>query len=146
MRQKALTTTGLCLVLVLLANGCSTATMAAFGLSAHLYRTNTTFEVVLDSNYREVISAAPGAFDELSIDMQSRTIDLLEGEVAGLAATGESVSVRVVREAGNNSTVSIRVGVLGDEAFNWAIYRALKRQLADTGRKRLEQHKVAAAQ
>lgn len=146
MRRSTAFTLCLCVAAAAASGGCTTATMAAFGLSAHLYKTNTTLEVVFDHTYREVVSAAPGAFEELSIALQSREIDLLEGEVEGTTETGETVTVKAVREEGHNSTVRIRVGVLGDESMNWAIYTALKRQLAVTGRVRLEHHKLTAAQ
>ncbi len=144
-RSARLATIVLVVAAATVAGGCSTAVMSAAGLSAHIYRTNTTLEVIFDANYREVVSATASALGELDIVVESRGIDLLEGEVAGRTATGQSVNVKAIREAGNNSSVSIRVGILGDEALNWAIYRAIRRRLDESASARLTRRRALAS-
>ena len=131
-RTEAGRTIVLALVAASALGGCAVLTIGA-PLAAETYYRNAELEVVVDAYHAEVLAASVTVLEELDFEIKAQHIGEIDGSVVGRTPWGEAVTIGATQETGVNTTLTIRVGLLGDVALSWDIYRGIKRDLYRNG-------------
>jgi hypothetical protein len=118
----------------LMTTGCAALLVgAAAGVAGAAY-VKGDLQTRLQADPRAVEKATAKAFEVLDIHKVSSRGSAVDAEVIGRTATDKKVAVRVKAEDTGESSVSVRVGVFGEEVMSRRIYDELKKHLSDATR------------
>lgn len=110
--------------------GAGAAVGAAIGVGTTAY-VKGNLETRMRADPRAIEKASLKAFEDLNIRKVSSTSSSIDGEIIGRSAEETKVAISVKAEANDESSVSIRVGTFGDQAFSLKIYDAINKHLGD---------------
>ncbi len=113
---------------LLLTSGCLLLAAGA-GAGAGVIYAQGDLEAHLSASPSQIASATERAFKELNIKKTAFTSSDLEAEILGKTATDKRVVVKTKAQADNISSVSIRVGTVGDQALSQTILDKIKKNL-----------------
>lgn len=113
---------------LMLTSGCLLLAAGA-GAGAGVIYAQGDLEAHLSASPSRIAAATERAFKELSINKTAFTSSDLEAQVLGKTATDKRVAVNIKAQADKISSVSIRVGTVGDQALSQAILDKIKKNL-----------------
>ncbi len=122
-----LTTTG-CMFAWGLGTGAVVGAAIGVGTTAYI---EGNLKTRMRADPRAIEKATLKAFEELKIRKVSSSSSAAEAEIIGRSAEDSKVSVIVKAEQNDESSVSIRIGTFGDQAFSLKIYDGINKYLGD---------------
>lgn len=129
MNSKQLMLTAILVFSLLMSIGCAGAWLAggaAAGAGTYAYvrgELKSTEEVSLDRAYQ----ATQQAMKDLEFTITSKQKDAFYGEVLARRATGKKVTVKLEKQTGTTTEITIRVGTFGDESLSQEIHKTIKK-------------------
>jgi len=112
----------------LTASGCLAAAAAA-GAGGTVAYMRGDLEATVQAGPRDVAAAAETALNEMGINVLSSSSDDTGGTITARNAQDKKITIEINRLNESASTISIRVGMFGDEALSRAIYERVKASL-----------------
>ena len=112
----------------LMTSGCLLAAAAGAGAGGVLYAKGD-LEARLSATPSQIAAATEKAFEELQVPMTSTASTELDAEIRGRSASNKIVAVNCKAETDKLSTISIRVGLLGDKNLSQLILDKIKKNL-----------------
>ena len=110
--------------------GAGAAVGAAVGVGITAY-VDGNLQTRMKADPRAIEKATLKAFEALGIRRVSSSRSSIEAEIIGRSAEDTKVAVRVKAEGNDESTVSIRVGTFGDQAFCVKVYDGINKYMSD---------------
>ena len=110
----------------LMTSGCL---IAAVGAAGGVIYAKGDLESTLEGSPAEVVTAAEKAFAELKIAKISAVSSELEAEVLGRTTTDKKITIISKAKGEKFSSISIRVGTIGDKDISQTILQKIKNNL-----------------
>ncbi len=101
---------------------------AAAGVAGYKYYEGA-LEVVYESPFMETWDAALGVLDRMDIEVTNKKHDLTAGKISAMRSDEKEVNLSFKYRSTEETEVSIRVGVLGDERASDAIKEEIRKEL-----------------
>jgi sensor histidine kinase regulating citrate/malate metabolism len=111
---------------LLITSGCI---VAAVGIIGAAFYAKSDQKIMLKNTPTEIAAATEEAFLDLKITKLSATASDLESEVTGRNADGKKITVTSKSKDDGFSSISIRVGMFGDEGMSDIILMEIKKNL-----------------
>ena len=127
MRIAPLLTASLLLVPVLF-QGCTYAIGAAAGVGTVLY-VKGDLETAREESLDEVYAASIEAMEDLEFTVKEEQKDALQGKIEAEMADGKNVKIKVKTTKEGTTSLSIRVGLFGDEELSRLILEEIEGNL-----------------
>ncbi|MDA8169241.1 MAG: DUF3568 family protein [Nitrospiraceae bacterium] len=86
-------------------------------------------KVNLEKPVPDIAKATEAAYKDLGISVTNAKSDDLTGKVEGKLADGKDVTTDITSVSSKESSVSIRIGTLGDKDFSYRILDKIKKNL-----------------
>jgi hypothetical protein len=103
---------------------------AAVGVGVTAY-VDGKLQTRMKADPRAIEKASVKAFEDLNIRKVSSGSSSIEAEIIGRSAEDTKVVISAKAEANDESSVYIRVGAFGDQAFSLKIYDGINKHLGD---------------
>jgi len=103
---------------------------AAIGVGATAY-VEGKLQTRMKADPRAIEKATLKAFEDLNIRKVTSGSSSMEAEIIGRSAEDTKVAVSVKAEANDESSVNIRIGTFGDQAFSMKVYDGINKHLGD---------------
>lgn len=101
---------------------------AAAGVAGYKYYEGA-LEVIYESPFMETWDATLRALDRMDIEVTNKKHDLTSGKISGIKSDMQEVKLSFKYRSTEETVVSIRVGVFGDEAASDAIKEGIRKEL-----------------
>ena len=111
---------------ILITSGCI---VAAVGVIGAAFYAKSDQKIMLKNTPTEIAAATEEAFLDLKITKLSSAASDLESEVTGRDADGKKITVTSKSKDDGFSSISIRVGMFGDDGMSDIILREIKSNL-----------------
>jgi hypothetical protein len=118
----------LCVSLLLLLSGCLAVAGAAAGAAGLAYFQGALRGTV-KANPQQFIAAAKKTLQEMDIKVQGVAADATGGHVYGLTANNQAIVISATSNGNDISDFSIRVGTFGNESLSREIYNRIAARL-----------------
>jgi hypothetical protein len=119
----------LAIVVILTLAGCGSTAVTPDGSVAEYSWVRGEVTGTLPAQLPQVAQATRAAFDELNLVGVGGGVEGLKGELTARTAVGEKVRVKLKALDFDNTSVSIRVGQVGDKAVSLQLYRHIEEAL-----------------
>ena len=123
--------TVICVLLCLMAAGCTAMAFlggAAVGVAGYKYYEGS-LEVVYESPFMETWDATLRALDRMDMEVTNKNHDLTAGKISAMRSDDKEVKLSFKYRSREETVVSIRVGILGDERASDAIKEEIRKEL-----------------
>jgi len=120
-----------CVLICLMSAGCAAVVFlggAAAGVAGYKYYEGA-LEVVYESPFMETWDATLRALDRMDIEVTSKKHDLTAGKINAMGSDLKEVKLSFKYRSKDETVVSIRVGILGDERASDAIKEEIRKEL-----------------
>jgi hypothetical protein len=111
---------------IMLTSGCL---VAAAGAAGGVFYAKGDLESTLQASPIQIASAAEKVFTDMKITKLSAVSSDLDAEVIGRSSTDKKITIKSKAKGQNFSTISIRVGVFGDNDLSRIILDNIKKKL-----------------
>ena len=101
---------------------------AAAGVAGYKYYEGA-LEVVYESPFMETWDAALRALDRMDMEITDKKHDRTAGKISAMRSDNKEVKLSFKYRSKEETVVSVRVGVLGDERASDAIKEEIRREL-----------------
>jgi uncharacterized lipoprotein len=101
---------------------------AAAGVAGYKYYEGA-LEVIYESPFMETWDAALKALDRMDIEVTDKKHDLTTGKISAMTSEKEEVKLSFKYRSREETVVSIRVGVFGEESASDAIKEEIRKEL-----------------
>ena len=101
---------------------------AAAGVAGYKYYEGA-LEVVYESPFMETWDAALGVLDRMDIEVTNKKHDLTAGKISAMRPDEKDVSLSFKYRSTEETEVSIRVGIFGDEHASDALKEEIRKKL-----------------
>jgi len=101
---------------------------AAAGVTGYKYYEGA-LEVVYESPFMETWDAALGVLDRMDIEVTNKKHDLTSGKISAMRSDEKEVSLSFKYRSTEETEVSIRVGIFGDEHASDALKEEIRKEL-----------------
>ena len=101
---------------------------AAAGVAGYKYYEGA-LEVVYESPFMETWDAALGVLDRMDIEVTNKKHDLTTGKISAMRPDDKEVSLSFKYRSTEETEVSIRVGIFGDEHASDALKEEIRKEL-----------------
>lgn len=121
----------ICVLFCLMSASCAPVLFlggAAAGVAGYKYYEGA-LEVIYESPFMETWDAALRALDRMDIEVTNKKHDLTSGKISGIKSDMQEVKLSFKYRSTEETVVSIRVGVFGDEAASDAIKEGIRKEL-----------------
>ena len=121
----------ICVLFCLMSASCAPVLFlggAAAGVAGYKYYEGA-LEVIYESQFMETWDAALRALDRMDIEVTNKKHDLTSGKISGIKSDMQEVKLSFKYRSTEETVVSIRVGVFGDEAASDAIKEGIRKEL-----------------
>lgn len=113
---------------LLLSSGCMAVAVAG-ATAAGVVWVRGALETNLDRDLGRVHDAAVSAVEDLEFALVSKRKSGVDGEVVARTALDKRVSITLKQVTQNTTKISIRVGLMGDEAMSQVILERIRKRL-----------------
>ena len=123
--------TVICALLCLTAAGCTAMAFlggAAVGVAGYKYYEGS-LEVVYESPFMETWDATLRALDRMDMEVTNKNHDLTAGKISAMRSDDKEVKLSFKYRSREETVVSIRVGILGDERASDAIKEEIRKEI-----------------
>ena len=123
--------TMICVLFCLMSASCAAVVFlggAAAGVAGYKYYEGA-LEVVYESPFMETWDATLRALDRIDIEVTEKKHDLTAGKINAMRSDDKEVKLSFKYRSKDETVVSIRVGILGDERASDAIKEEIRREL-----------------
>lgn len=123
--------TVICVLLCLMAAGCTAMAFlggAAAGIAGYKYY-EEALEVVYESPFMETWDATLRALDRMEIEVTEKKHDLTTGKINAMRSDDKEVKLSFKYRSRDETIVTIRVGILGDERASDAIKEEIRKEI-----------------
>jgi hypothetical protein len=123
----------ICVLFCLLSVSCAAVAFlggAAAGVAGYKYYEGA-LEVVYESPFMETWDATMRALDHMDIEVTEMKHDSTSGKITAMRPDEKEVKLSFKYRTTDETVVSIRVGILGDERASDAIKEEIRRELFD---------------
>ncbi len=111
---------------IMLTSGCLIAAGAAAG---GVFYAKGDLESTLQATPSQIAAAAESVFADMKVTKLTSVSSDLDAEVVGRSSTDKKITIRSKTKSQNFSTISIRVGVFGDDDLSRTILAKIKKKL-----------------
>ena len=121
----------ICVLFCLMSASCAPVIFlggAAAGVAGYKYYEGA-LEVIYESPFMETWDAALGALDRMDIEVTNKKHDLTAGKISAMRSDMKEVNLSFKYRSTEETEVSIRVGILGDERVSEAIKEGISKEL-----------------
>ncbi len=121
----------ICVLFCLMSAGCAAVVFlggAAAGVAGYKYYEGA-LEVIYESSFMETWDAALRVFDRMDIEVKEKKHDLTAGKISAMRADGKEINLSFEYKSKEETVVTIRVGILGDERASNTIKEEIRREL-----------------
>ena len=101
---------------------------AAAGVAGYKYYEGA-LEVVYESPFMETWDAALRTLDHMDIEVTNKKHDLTAGKISAMRSDEKEVKLSFKYRSTEETVVSVRVGILGDERASEAIKEEIRKEL-----------------
>ncbi|MBN1830474.1 MAG: DUF3568 family protein [Deltaproteobacteria bacterium] len=127
MRMKQM----ICVLFCLMSAGCAALVFlggAAAGVAGYKYYEGS-LEVIYESPFMETWDAALRALDRMGIEVTNKKHDLTAGKISAMRADDKEINISFEYKSQDETMVTIRVGILGDESASNTIKEEIRKEL-----------------
>lgn len=121
----------ICVLFCLMSAGCAAVVFlggAAAGIAGYKYYEGA-LEVVYESPFMETWDATLRVLDRMDIEVTNKKHDLTAGKISAMRADDKEINLSFEYKSGEETMVTIRVGILGDEPASNAIKEEIRKEL-----------------
>ncbi len=121
----------ICVLFCLMSAGCAAVVFlggAAAGIAGYKYYEGA-LEVVYESPFMETWDATLRVLDRMDIEVTDKKHDLTAGKISAMRADDKEINLSFEYKSGEETMVTIRVGILGDEPASNAIKEEIRKEL-----------------
>jgi uncharacterized lipoprotein len=121
----------ICMLFCLMSAGCAAVVFlggAAAGIAGYKYYEGA-LEVVYESPFMETWDATLRVLDRMDIEVTNKKHDLTAGKISAMRADDKEINLSFEYKSGEETMVTIRVGILGDEPASNAIKEEIRKEL-----------------
>ena len=121
----------ICVLFCLMSASCAPVIFlggAAAGVAGYKYYEGA-LEVIYESSFMETWDAALKAFDRMDIKVTNKKHDLTTGRISAMTSDKKEVKLSFKYRSTEETVVSIRVGLFGDEPASDAINEGIRKEL-----------------
>ena len=121
----------ICVLLCLMSASCAPVIFlggAAAGVAGYKYYEGA-LEVVYESPFMETWDAALRALDRMDMEVTNKKHDLTTGKISAMRLDNKEVKLSFKYRSKEETVVSVRVGILGDESASNAIKEEIRKEL-----------------
>jgi uncharacterized lipoprotein len=121
----------ICVLFCLMSASCAPVVFlggAAAGVAGYKYYEGA-LEVIYESPFMETWDAASMALDRMGIEVTDKKHDLTTGKISAMTSDKKEVRLSFKYRSTEETVVSIRVGVFGDERASDAIKEGIRKEL-----------------
>ena len=121
----------ICVLFCLMSASCTAAIFlggAAAGVAGYKYYEGA-LEVVYEYPFMETWDAALRALDRMDMEVTNKKHDLTTGKISAMRSDNKEVKLSFKYRSKEETVVSVRVGILGDERASDAIKEEIRKEL-----------------
>jgi uncharacterized lipoprotein len=121
----------ICVLFCLMSASCAAVVFlggAAAGVAGYKYYEGA-LEVVYESPFMETWDAALQVLDRMDIEVTNKKHDLTAGKISAMRADDKEINLSFEYKSKEETVVTIRVGILGDEGASNTIKEEIRREL-----------------
>ena len=121
----------ICMLFCLMSASCAAVVFlggAAAGVAGYKYYEGA-LEVIYESPFMETWDAALRVLDRMDIEVKDKKHDLTTGKISAMRADDKEINLSFEYKSKEETVVTIRVGILGDEGSSNTIKEELRKEL-----------------